>query len=57
MASKSKIGPVVDGLAVLASVAEAVPVLGAPVKGAVEALKHILEYTEVSNLKDSSQCL
>jgi hypothetical protein len=38
----------IDGLAVLGSVAEVVPVLGASVKGAVEALKHILEYTEVA---------
>jgi hypothetical protein len=37
----------IDGLGVLASVAEAVPALGAPVKGSVEALKQILQYARV----------
>jgi hypothetical protein len=37
----------IDGLGVLASVAEAVPALGAPVKGSVEALKQILQYAQV----------
>jgi hypothetical protein len=40
-------GLVIDGLGVLASIAEAVPVLGAPVKGSVEALKQIVQYTQV----------
>jgi hypothetical protein len=38
----------IDGLGVLASIAEAVPALGAPVKGSVEALKQILQYARVS---------
>jgi hypothetical protein len=37
----------IDGLGVLASVAEAVPVLGANVKCSVEALKQILQYAQV----------
>jgi hypothetical protein len=40
----------IDGLGVLASVAEAIPVLGAPVKSSVEALKQILQYARVSVL-------
>jgi hypothetical protein len=38
----------IDVLGVLATVAKAVPVLGAPVEGSIEALKQILQYTEVS---------
>jgi hypothetical protein len=42
-------GFVIDGLGILVSVAEAVPVLGAPVKGSLEALKQIVQYTQASN--------
>jgi hypothetical protein len=42
-------GLVKDVLGVLVSIAEAVPVLGAPVKGSLEALKQIVEYTQVSS--------
>jgi hypothetical protein len=41
-------GFVIDGLGILVSIAEAVPVLGAPVKGSLEALKQIVHYTQVS---------
>jgi hypothetical protein len=34
---------------VLASVAKAVPVLGVPIEGSIEALKQILQYTEVGD--------
>jgi hypothetical protein len=44
----------IDGLGVLASVAEAVPALGAPVKGSVEALKQILQYAQVRKLRLAS---
>jgi hypothetical protein len=37
----------IEGLEVLSSVAAAVPVLGAPIAGSVEAVQQILEYTEV----------
>jgi hypothetical protein len=37
----------IDGLGLLVSIAEAVPVLGAPVKGSLEALKQILQYAQV----------
>jgi hypothetical protein len=40
---------VTDVLGVLVSIAEAVPVLGAPVKGSLEALKQIIQYTDVSS--------
>jgi phosphoribosylcarboxyaminoimidazole (NCAIR) mutase len=40
-------GLVADVLGVLASIAEAVPVLGAPVKGSLEALKQIVQYSQV----------
>jgi hypothetical protein len=40
--------PWIDVLGVLASVAKAVPILGAPFEGSIEALKQILQYTEVS---------
>jgi hypothetical protein len=36
----------IDGLGLLALVAEAVPALEAPVKGSVEALKQILQYAQ-----------
>jgi hypothetical protein len=48
MNTKLGLGPWIDGLAVLQSVAKAVPVLGAPVEGSIEAVKQILQYTEVS---------
>jgi hypothetical protein len=48
MANKTGLGPWIDGLAVLQSVAKAVPVLGAPVEGSIEAVKQILQCTEVS---------
>jgi hypothetical protein len=41
----------IDGLGLLASIAEAVPALGAPVKGSVEALKQILQYAQVRALQ------
>jgi hypothetical protein len=41
----------IDGLGLLASIAEAVPMLGAPVKGSVEALKQILQYAQVRALQ------
>jgi hypothetical protein len=41
------LGPWIDGLEILSSIGEAVPLLGAPVKGSAEALKLILEYTQV----------
>jgi hypothetical protein len=49
MALKIDPAPWIDVLGVLASVAKAVPVLGAPVEGSIEALKQILMYTEVSD--------
>jgi hypothetical protein len=48
MPPKINVGLIIDGLGMLASVAEAVPVLGSPVKGSVEALKQILQYAQVS---------
>jgi hypothetical protein len=48
MATKTDLSPWIDGLAVLQSVAKAVPVLGAPVEGSIEAVKQILQYTKVS---------
>jgi hypothetical protein len=46
----SKIDPALwtDVFEVLASVAEAVPVLEAPLKDSIEALRQIRQYTEVS---------
>jgi hypothetical protein len=46
--SSSGLNLTIDGLGVLASVAEAFPALGAPVLGSVEALKQILQYSRVS---------
>jgi hypothetical protein len=37
----------IDSLGMLASLAEAVPALGAPIKGSVEALKQILQFAQV----------
>jgi hypothetical protein len=48
MPPKANVGFIIDGLGMLASVAEAVPVLGSSVKGSVEALKQILQYAQVS---------
>jgi hypothetical protein len=48
MVNKIGLSPWIDGLAVLQSVAKAVPVLGAPVEGSIEAVKQILQYTKVS---------
>jgi hypothetical protein len=47
MASKIDPAPWTDVLGALAAVAKAVPVLGASIKGLIEALKQILQYTEV----------
>jgi hypothetical protein len=41
--------PWTDVYGVLASVAQAVPVLRAPVEGSIEALKQILQHTEVGD--------
>jgi hypothetical protein len=38
-----------DVLGVLVLISEAVPILGAPVRGSLEALKQIIEYTQVSS--------
>jgi hypothetical protein len=48
MTLKSGLGPWIDGLEMVAAVPKAVPVLGAPVEGSMEALKKILQYTQVS---------
>jgi hypothetical protein len=50
MSIKINFGPWIDGLGVLQSVAKAVPVLGAPVEGSIEAVKQILQYTQVGRL-------
>jgi hypothetical protein len=52
MVNKIGLSPWIDGLAVLQSVAKAVPVLGAPVEGSIEAVKQILQYTEVRRFHD-----
>jgi hypothetical protein len=54
MSTKINLGPWIDGLGVLQSVAKAVPVLGAPVEGAIEAVKQILQYTEVGRLYEKA---
>jgi hypothetical protein len=51
MSTKINLGPWIDGLGVLQSVAKAVPVLGAPVEGSIEAVKQILQYTQVGRLR------
>jgi hypothetical protein len=48
MTTKTGLSLWIDGLAVLQSMAKAVPMLGAPVEGSIEAIKQILQYTEVS---------
>jgi hypothetical protein len=50
MSTNINLGPWIDGLGVLQSVAKAVPVLGAPVEGSIEAVKQILQYTQVGRL-------
>jgi hypothetical protein len=50
MSNKTGLGPWIDGLGVLQSVAKAVPVLGAPVEGSIEAVKQILQYTQVGRV-------
>jgi hypothetical protein len=52
MSTKSNLGPWIDGLGVLQSVAKAVPVLGAPVESSIEAVKQILQYSEVDYLHE-----
>jgi hypothetical protein len=51
MSTKINLSPWIDGLGVLQSVAKAVPVLGAPVEGSIEALKQILQYTQVGRVR------
>jgi hypothetical protein len=48
MSSKTDLGPWINMLKVLTPIAEAVPVLGAPVKGSIEAATLILEHAQVS---------
>jgi hypothetical protein len=43
----SKLELTITSLDILVPVAEAVPILGAPVKGSLEAAKKILEYVKV----------
>jgi hypothetical protein len=47
MQAEFSVGAAIGGLGILASIAEAVPLLGAPVKGTLEALQQVLEYSEV----------
>jgi hypothetical protein len=49
MPLKVNTGLLIDGIGVLASVAEAVPLFGAPVKGSMDALKQILQCTQVGH--------
>jgi hypothetical protein len=51
MAPQIDPAPWIDVLGVLASLAKATPVLGAPFEGLIEALKQILQYTEVGSLE------
>jgi hypothetical protein len=51
MSTKSNLGPWIDGLGVQ-SVAKAVPVLGAPVESSIEAVKQILQCSEVDYLRE-----
>jgi hypothetical protein len=51
MAPKIDPEPWTDVYGVLASVAKAVPELRAPVEGFIDALKQILRYTEVGDLR------
>jgi hypothetical protein len=60
MTIKLNVGLLIDGLEVLVPVAKAVPVLGAPVEGALEAVKKILKYAEVSTSDqhaESGRCI
>jgi hypothetical protein len=60
MKIKIDIGRLIDGLEVLVPVAKAVPVMGAPFEGALEAAKQILKYAEVSTSvqqTESARCL
>jgi hypothetical protein len=47
MPSKTNLGVAIDGNGVLIPIADAVPLLGASVKGSLEALQKILQYNEV----------
>jgi hypothetical protein len=49
MDSKIDLAPWTDVFGVLASIAEAIPELRAPIEGSIEALKQILKYTKVSD--------
>jgi hypothetical protein len=40
--------PLVDALGVLAAVAKTFPILGSTVEGSLDALKQIIQYSEVS---------
>jgi hypothetical protein len=60
MTVKINVGLLIDGLEVLVPVAKAVPVLGAPIEGALEAVKKILKYAEVSTFDkqtESNRCI
>jgi hypothetical protein len=48
MSSKIDLGLLIDALKILTPIAEAIPVLGASVKGSLEAATRILEYAQVS---------
>jgi hypothetical protein len=50
MAPEIDSAPWMDVLGVLTSVAKAVPVLEAPFEGLIEALRQILQYTNVGDL-------
>jgi hypothetical protein len=47
MPSKSDLTPWISGINIATSVAEAVPVFGAPVKGSLDIVKQILESAQV----------
>jgi hypothetical protein len=51
MALKIDPEPWTDVYGVLASIAKAVPELRAPFEGSIDALKQILRYTEVGDLR------
>jgi hypothetical protein len=60
MKIKINVGLLIDGLEVLVPVAKAVPVMGAPFEGALEAAKQILKYAEVSTSDqqaESARCI
>jgi hypothetical protein len=48
MPSKSDLNPWISGINIATSVAEAVPVFGAPVKAALDIVKQILESAQVN---------